>query len=540
MPPRPSKGMSLVGERWRREARRSPRPPWSSSHAGAPVPGPARLQSGTDLPVIVLVADGARPDTLATAMDRGDLPALAQLRDEGGSHTVVTSWPSVTGVAYTPFLLGRFPGAVGLPGLRWFDRARRVHAIAGHSRSYVGADLRHVDRDLDGASPTVFELAGRSLGALNVISRGLPLRARIGVGAGFVLRAAFTHFRGDVGGWLSIDRDIGEILVRRIRDEEPQFVFAAFTGIDKTSHSTGHGSTIVLDAMRIVDKAVADIRRDAERSGRWSDLHLWIVSDHGHSRVDHHDDLASRMRSMGVRTLAHPWVFGNSHQAAVMVSGNAMAHVYLDLSQTTRPFWQTLRDRWSDHVSDLIDHDSVDLAILPHSAGRLEILGSFGEGALRSGRNEAGAAGSRARREGRAQRGRAFIECSNGSYSYMPEDGDPLGLGEVLEVGRSEAYERTLESDYPDSLVQIAHLCESARAGDVILSASRNWDFRERYEPIPHVSSHGALHRDHMLVPLILNSRARRRPLRTTDVMPSALTALGIPVPAGLDGESFL
>ena len=26
-----------------------------------------------------------------------------------------------------------------------------------------------------------------------------------------------------------------------------------------------------------------------------------------------------------------------------------------------------------------------------------------------------------------------------------------------------------------------------------------------RYEPIPHVSSHGALHREHMLVPLLLN-----------------------------------
>ncbi|MGQ0766410.1 MAG: alkaline phosphatase family protein [Gemmatimonadota bacterium] len=487
------------------------------------------------MPVIILVADGARPDTLGSAMDRGELPSLAQLRDEGGAHTIVTAWPSVTGVAYTPFLLGRFPGAVGLPGLRWFDRAREVRAIGGHSRSYVGADLRHVDRDLDPAAPTVFELAGHSLGALNVISRGLPVRSRIGVGIPFVLRAAVTHFRGDVGGWLSIDRDVGNTLVRRIRNEKPRFVFAAFTGIDKTSHSNGHGSTIVLDAMRIVDQVVADIRRDAEQAGRWDDCHLWIVSDHGHSPVAQHDDLAARMRSLGVRTLAHPWVFGNSRQAAVMVSGNAMAHVYLELSRPTRPFWPTLRDRWSDPVASLIDHNSVDLAIIPHSATRVEVVGREAR-ASRGAPTASAPDGAGVRRVG----GRAFIERSNDTYSYIPEDGDPLGLGEALGLRRDEAYERTFDTDYPDSLVQIAHLCASERAGDVILSASRNWDFRERYEPIPHVSSHGALHRDHMLVPLILNRRASRSPLRTTDVMPSALQALGVPVPAGLDGESFL
>jgi arylsulfatase A-like enzyme len=74
----------------------------------------------------------------------------------------------------------------------------------------------------------------------------------------------------------------------------------------------------------------------------------------------------------------------------------------------------------------------------------------------------------------------------------------------------------------------------------VILSASRNWDFRERHEPIPHVSSHGALHRDHMLVPLLTNRPIARVPRRTVDVMPSALAALGLEVPAGLDGASFV
>jgi arylsulfatase A-like enzyme len=83
-------------------------------------------------------------------------------------------------------------------------------------------------------------------------------------------------------------------------------------------------------------------------------------------------------------------------------------------------------------------------------------------------------------------------------------------------------------------------LATAARAGEIILSASRDWDFRARYEPIPHISSHGALHREHMLVPLLVNQPVKREPRRTVDVMPSALAALGLPVPPGLDGESFL
>ena len=467
------------------------------------------------MPVIILVADGARPDTLASAMDRGELPALARMRAEGGSHTLVTAWPSVTGVAYAPFLLGRFPGPVGLPGLRWFDRSRRIGGLFGHARSYVGSEMRLVDDDISTDTPTMFELSGKkSLGALNVIGRGLAWRSRIGFGARFAARAAMTHFRGNVRGWLAIDRMIGSRLARRIRRERPDFVFAALTGIDKTSHSQGHDSDVVREAMTIVDATAAEIRSDAERNGTWEETHLWIVSDHGHSPVTSHDDLAHHFRSMGYRTLAHPWTFGNSHHVAVMVSGNAMAHVYLDLEHRQRPYWPALEDKWTEAIGSLTERASVDLAVLPHSPTRVEVRG----------RN----------------RGTAFIERNNGHYTYRPVSGDPLGIGETGSIGPEEAFDVTSRSDYPDGIVQIAHLASSSRAGEVMLSASRDWDFRERYEPIRHVSSHGALHREHMLVPLVTSQPVHGTPRRTVDVMPSALSALGQPIPRGLDGSSFL
>ena len=427
---------------------------------------------------------------------------------------VTSTFPSVTGPAYAPFLMGRYPGPIGLPALRWYDRTRTHTSFPHYTRSYVGHEMRFVDRDLDPDAPTLFELAPPALGALNVIGRGLPMSARLGRGARFALRAARTHFSGNVRGWLDIDRQIGRDIARRVRDERPRFVFAALTGIDKTSHAQGHDHGLVRDAMRIVDDVIAELRGDAERGGWWHETHLWIVSDHGHSPVTAHDDLAAGVQALGHRVMAHPLIYVRRPDVAVMVSGNAMAHLYVELGSRERPWWPALDARWRALADAMVERRSVDLVLLPHGPTRCEV---------------------RAR-----GRGRAFVEHEGGQYRYVPDGGDPLGIGSLRGADAQRAYDATIGSDYPDAVVQIAHLAGSARAGEIILSAARNWDFRARFEPIPHFSSHGALHREHMLVPLVTNRPVAGTPRRTVDVMPSALAALGIPIPAGLDGLSFL
>jgi hypothetical protein len=484
--------------------------------------------------VIILVADGARPDTLATTLDSGALPALAQLRDEGGLHTVSSVFPSVTGPAYAPFLMGRFPGSIGLPALRWFDRGRTRRTAPDHARSYVGAEMRHVDGDLDPHAPTLYELASPGLGALNMIGRGLPVADRCAQGPRFALRAARTHFRGDVAGWLDIDRDVGAEVARRVRDarsgDRPRIVYCALTGVDKTSHSRGHEAPLVRDALRIVDDTAAELRHDAERGGWWDETHLWIVSDHGHAPVVAHDDLADVFREMGYRTMAHPFTMVPRREVAVMVSGNAMAHVYLELERRVRPWWPELEARWSDAADTLLARPSVDLLLLPHSPERCEVRA----------RGRGSAFVERERMAPRRAMCDRVLGASSYRYTYRPIDGDPLELGGAhVGLTLDAAHDACATTDYPDAIVQIAHLAGAARSGELIVSAAREWDLRARFEPIPHVSSHGALHRDHMLVPLLLNRPAARAPRRTTDVMPSALAALGLPIPRGLDGTSF-
>jgi arylsulfatase A-like enzyme len=463
--------------------------------------------------VIILLADGARPDVLGAALRSRELPAIARVAEEGGVHTIATVFPSVTGPAYAPFLTGQHPGSVGLPGLRWYDRAHSACRWPSYARSYIGPQCRFLDRDLADDAETMFELADSSIGALSVIRRGLSSSRRIGSGAAFVASTAITHFRGKVSGWLDIDRDIGDRFVQRVKDERPEFAFAAFTGIDKASHAFGHDSRMVHDAMRVVDEVCGRIRADAERMGNWDSTHLWIVSDHGHSRVTTHEDLAGVVASLGFKVVAHPWTVRRGAQIAVAVSGNAMAHIYTGLESRTRQFWPSLSSEWGCVVNMLLSRESVDVMLLPLSLTSCEMRTS--------------------------DRGSAVISWDDGRYVYRPVTGDPLGIGEQDDMSDSDAFDVTVDCFYPDAIVQIARISSCSRSGDIILSAAPDWDFRARYEPIPHVSSHGALHREHMLVPLITNRPIQGPARRTVDVMASACAVLGVTA-AKMEGLSFV
>jgi hypothetical protein len=454
--------------------------------------------------VIIVVADGVRPDTLSAAIDAGEVPALAALRDANGAHTLTTVFPSVTGPAYVPFLMGEHPAHVGLPGLRWFDRSRRDTGWPHYTRSYIGSEMRKVDRDLDPEMRTAFERAGGGLAMMNMIGRGLPHRSKLTNSVGFALRAGYTHFRGDVAGWLDVDRALGVQMLDRVVRERPPFTFASFCGVDKTSHSVGHRAPIVRQALTIVDQFVANVTHAAHRDGWGDELALFVVSDHGHVDVTGHDDLADLFRDTGLRVLAHPKVFGvRDPEMAVMVSGNAMAHLFVELDARERPYWSRLAERWNDTAAMLLERPSVDLLLLPRDATTVEVRGGSG-------------------------RGVAVASRRGDRYTYRCETGDPLGLGDVVDVGEAETWERTMASDYPDALVQILALNDCRRTGDLILSATRPWDFRGRYEPIPHLSSHGALHRDHMLVPMLTSLPTLAPYRRTEEVFHRAMQHLGV------------
>ncbi|MBX3173952.1 MAG: alkaline phosphatase family protein [Gemmatimonadaceae bacterium] len=485
----------------------------------------------------IVVADGARPETLWRAIDAGELPALARVRAQGSAHTITTVFPSVTGSAYTPFLVGMHPGRAGLPGLRWYDRSRFNTLWPAHARSYVGIGGMRADKDLTPEARTLFEVEPRSLGGFTYIGRGLRGRRRIGTGTGFAARMAWTHFRADVDSWLRFDRWLGEEFARRVRAQRPRVAFLAHPGVDKLSHRFGQDDPRVLQALKTVDATVARLQADAGADGRGGELEIWVVSDHGHEDVANHEDLERTVSDAGWSVKAHPNVL-KGRDVGVMVSGNCMAHIYVALDEEHNRGWEHFEARFGSLLGLLLHRPAVDLALVPRVDLSCDVL---------------------SRTHGRARVSIEFTSpeafatlgpCAlpnphhpEARLTYEPLDGDPLQLGgPVRAVDPTTAWQLTRESAYPDSLVQILALANAPRSGDIILSAAHGWDLRARWEPSLHYSGHGALRRDQMLVPLLMSRRVDATPRRTTEIYASALEALGLASPRDvvLDGGSFL
>src|SRR5688572_2098317 len=124
---------------------------------------------------IFLMLDGARADVFRELLHAGALPNVARyLVEPGGAATATTVFPSVTGVAYAPYLTGVFPERSNLAGVKWLDRevyARRRLSVS-RFRNYTGPGHFMMDRDLSKGVKTLFELLRPSRNIFGTISRG--------------------------------------------------------------------------------------------------------------------------------------------------------------------------------------------------------------------------------------------------------------------------------------------------------------------------------------------------------------------------------
>ena len=288
-------------------------------------------------------------------------------------------------------------------------RPRRATACGwpDYARSYVGHQMRRFDDDLDPSAPTIFELVPNSLAALSVVTRGLAPARRIGA---LTPRSALRA-HGD-----ALPRSSRALARRRSRDR-PTSSCGACARSDRTSCSrrspawtrrrTRAGTTTRWCTTRcaIVDDAAARLRDDAERGGWWDDTHLWIVSDHGHSPVHTHEDLAAVVARDGA-----------SHGGASVVGGHRArrgrdgererdgARVRRARASASGRGGRRSRRGTSALADALLARESVDLLLLPH-----------GRDAMR------GAERGARRGDRRAMTARA--------YRYDAQSGDPLGLG---------------------------------------------------------------------------------------------------------------
>ena len=462
--------------------------------------------------------DGARTDIFEEQLARGDLPNIARYMVEPGAYRPATTvFPSVTGVAYIPYLTGMFPGRANIPGYRWFDRDRYQKRPISmmRFRNYHGLGSYLMDRDLSKSAVTLFELLKPSSNIFSGISRGTGFRRN----AAYFRRvpAALKFFR--TGDWDEIDEAGERFLLRAANRKREIFTFHTTYSIDEYSHHHGPFSDRARARYGEFDRVFGRLVSSLRASGQLDSSLLMLGADHGHTEVKAHFDLEGFFERRGFRTLYYPkqvsrWLGAD---AAVMVAGNGVGHVYLRGPDkwTARPAADEHLARHPSLMDDLLANDAIDHVVYRGQDGTVEV---------------------------RSRRGRASIKLSDGDVRYRVSGNDPFGYGPLPEtMSRADILTRTADSDYPDAPLQVAQLFDSPRAGDFVISAAPGFDLRAGHaERVEMRSCHGSLHREHMRVPFCVNAPTVERTPRSVDAFPTILELLGKPTPGGIDGRSLL
>src|SRR5213594_1493105 len=281
--------------------------------------------------VVLVLIDGARADVLRDLLRRGDLPNLARwVIEPGGLRTGTTVFPSTTGVAYIPFLFGRYPGSLGIPGIRWLDRRGAMEGNSWRAqwhaaRSYCGVQGGWLNTDI-AATPSIFDLVPESIAICTPLTRGLRAGAHRCALQRVVLGSA-AHY---LGTYPALDRAVARAWLDAA-DEPWRFLFVVFPGVDGLSHLKDPFHPAVLESYRLVDRALGAFVARVSKEGKGDLPEFFVVSDHGMTAMREHADPAVLLEGDGVRTLRHPvHVWRRGARVATMVSGNASVQLYFD------------------------------------------------------------------------------------------------------------------------------------------------------------------------------------------------------------------
>ena len=462
---------------------------------------------------IFIMADGARADVFSELLQKGELPNISKYIVEGGTYReAVTVFPSTTGPAYTPYIFGKYPGRCNLPGIRWFDRnAYQDKRLSfDRFRSYIGLETYFMNSDVSKDFKTVFEIFPRSINIFNELSRGINLKndKTLFSKLYYKVKSHFTDKSDEV------DLVAERILLQSLK-QFPDYIYTVFLGIDTYSHINHPFHQKVIDSYRRIDNTLGLLAKSLEREGRLDETLLIISSDHGLTQTHSHFDSLEFMSHQGYKTFYYPNVFKHftDAEAACLISGNAMANIYVK----SEDGWgrKSTFEELSNLVESFVERPEVDVVAGLDENGHARVKSTNGEAT-------------------------AWLD-SEGLVNYKKIKEDPFNYnGMPKKMSLDEALIHSYNTEYPDALLQIIQLLESPRTGDLVLSAAHGYDLRARHENPEHRSSHGALFRDHMIVPFVINAKLKKEFIRTVDIFPTVLNCLNQPVPDNLDGVSLI
>ncbi len=462
--------------------------------------------------VVLFHTGGIDTEMLHSLLDAGELPNISKhLVERGGKYEAVGSFPSTTGPAVAPFVTGCFPGTCDIPGVRWFDRSVPSAKLLtmNRFRDYLGWGAYAMDYDLSKSVRTIFEYSKQAANVFGVLNRGCGFTRDP---AFFRLHSRFHQARKETD-LDAADEAAFNWFANAVR-RETDFVLYSFPPMAFMGRENASADE-VRHSYKKVDDYIGRAVELLQKKGMYDQTAMMLVSDCSQGvkekTFDLSDFLSKRYKVSPQKGRMKEW---HDAQLIVLPSGTSMSNLYMRNKEDwdKRTFFEDVERKGL--IGSFLERDEIDI-----------LAGRSVEGGIVV----------------QSRRGKAHVlEDADGRITYMIKGEDPFGYDSMPQIINSQfSVEKSIDTNYPDGIVQLLQLFRSRRAGDVILSSTEGVslvDDKARLGFDPGIT-HGSLTKGHMFVPLLSSIPLREGPIRTVDIFATVLDMLGIEPAHSLDGE---
>jgi hypothetical protein len=500
--------------------------------------------------LVLTYVDSLRTDMLERAVAEGSAPTFGALLERGVLvPDCVSSFPSVTPVACAEMVTGVAADGHWISGMNWYHRLERRYVEYGSSLEATRAvgvfralydlvynmNLAHLSPEVATLFERLDDAGARTACTPFLIYRGrhrheisLEGLVRRAVDAG---RLKFRHhtwgpgelFYGDL--YASREVPCRSTSIPGNRDgysaccaaelvKTGDFDFLLLSLPDNDNHSHRHGPEASVESIAKADRCFAKLVEAAGGLDAFLDEHaLILLADHAQSAVRRGLPLAELLGRQW-RVLQPSEDRPESAQLAVSPTGRA-AHIYLLPGEGERAMHADVgrglaETEGVDIVCWLEDHAGVPLPRpetgIPADEGVTAVV----------------------ERQGRMLRFRPGTTFADQRGERWELEGDPLALDATIADGHFRS------DEYPDPLARVFAALAAPHGGDFIVSLAPGFEAVD-WGGVSHAGggSHGALHRDDSLGPLLFvgcgpKDPKDRRQWALRDVAPVVLAHFGI------------
>jgi hypothetical protein len=481
--------------------------------------------------LLLAVIDGCKPSMLDRAVERGEAPVIAAIRERGQYvPELCAAFPSVTPVCATSIATGVLQDRHRIPAMNWWKRDERRYVEYGSSfraarKLGIAKQLTDTVYNLNGShlapdAPTIYESlddAGvRTAGTTYLVYRGrhehrvsretaltrlagqlfrkpvlgprelfyadIFASRETGCRSQMGLPGIRDQHSGCVGSWLAA-RDLYDFLLLSLPDN------------DTHSHKNGpHAQPVSIAA---ADGQIARVAEAAGGLDEFLDTHAVIVcADHSHAPVERRIDLRGAFADWAVAGPGGAAV----DEAELALCPNQRAAMVYGLVEAART------------------------ATIPRVVATAEAIEGVDVLAWRDPDSGAGVIRAPGRGELRFAPGGALTDARGNAWTVS---GDLTALAAQTSDGTFAS------PDYPDALRRVWAALTCTTSGDVLLSAAPGYEFPD-WGGADHVGggSHGSLHHSDSLGALAFCGIDAPRPTTTgawsiTDVAPMVRAHFG-------------